>query len=230
MPKNFGVIPIIPNISEYTPIPINWIPQIPSIVDMEMPNERIEILFMPYSDHVLFQRSNYKSLPATVFFPYPACCKKVRPAARVYAKTQTELGGDSYGFFISESTHVFECVCSPLKYAGFKFSKTSWNILWTGATNSVVLSPSTAYQNANHFPGIFQTGRKDNLCRNINRLKRIHGKEYGICPSTYVLPEDLQKFLNDRDTKEVWIMKPSASSCGRGIYLLGPNSILGATE
>ena len=39
MPKNFGVIPIIPNISEYTPIPINWIPQIPSIVDMEMPNE-----------------------------------------------------------------------------------------------------------------------------------------------------------------------------------------------
>ena len=40
---------------------------------------------------------------------------------------------------------------------------------------------------------------------------------------TYMLPDDMKLFNLDRDTngsKMLWILKPSASSCGKGIKIL----------
>ena len=50
------------------------------------------------------------------------------------------------------------------------------------------ISKTSKYQKSNHFPGTFQVTKKDNLWRNINRLKKIFHKEYNICPITYNLP------------------------------------------
>jgi tubulin polyglutamylase TTLL4 len=50
------------------------------------------------------------------------------------------------------------------------------------------------------------------------------GKEFEICPLTYVFPEDYKRFLNDRETnnyKDMFILKPTNSSCGRGIKVIG---------
>jgi tubulin polyglutamylase TTLL4 len=57
-------------------------------------------------------------------------------------------------------------------------------------------------------------------------MKRIYGKEYSFCPTTYILPEDYTRFTADRENhpKTLWIIKPAASSCGKGIRVLGPNS------
>ena len=214
---------------------IEWMPEERYITDLDKESERIEYLLLPYANRIIFQESNYNEMNPTVFFQYPKCCKKMRRLEQTFTMTQYELGSNFFSFSVSETTCVYKCVCKVLKYAGFRVARGSrWNLLWTGANKGDVVSPLDIFQKTNHFPGIFQIGRKDNLCRNINRLKRIHGREYNICPLTYVLPEDLQRFTKDRESREmknwIWIMKPSASSCGRGIRLLGPNSLLDITE
>ncbi len=67
-------------------------------------------------------------------------------------------------------------------------------------------------------------GRKDNLWRNVFKMKRTHGQDYNIAPTTYIFPEDYKRWLNEREMegfKHMYIMKPTASSCGRGIKVIG---------
>lgn len=55
-------------------------------------------------------------------------------------------------------------------------------------------------------------------------MRRIHGSSYDIAPTTYILPEDYKRWLLDREMsnfKSMYIMKPAASSCGRGIRVIG---------
>lgn len=54
-------------------------------------------------------------------------------------------------------------------------------------------------------------------------MKRIF-PEYNFCPKTYLFPDDYRKFTMDREAdnyRHMYIMKPSASSCGRGIKVVG---------
>jgi len=52
----------------------------------------------------------------------------------------------------------------------------------------------------------------------------MFGKTYEIAPPTYILPEDYKRWIQDREIanyKSMYIMKPAASSCGRGIKVIG---------
>lgn len=55
-------------------------------------------------------------------------------------------------------------------------------------------------------------------------MKKAFPKDYDICPQTYLLPEDYKKlaFEREADKKALFIMKPNAASCGKGISVLGP--------
>jgi tubulin polyglutamylase TTLL4 len=62
------------------------------------------------------------------------------------------------------------------------------------------------------------------MWRNVQRMKRIYGKAFEIAPTTYIFPEDYKRFVLDREMnnfKSMYIMKPAASSCGRGIKVIG---------
>jgi hypothetical protein len=63
------------------------------------------------------------------------------------------------------------------------------------------------------------------MWKNIARLRRIHGAQnYDICPMTYLFPEDYKKWTLDREAenyKHMYILKPNASSCGKGIKVIG---------
>lgn len=51
--------------------------------------------------------------------------------------------------------------------------------------------------------------------------------EYAFCPRTYVFPEDYRKFCLEREAsgnKHIYILKPAASSCGKGIKVIGPGT------
>ena len=48
-------------------------------------------------------------------------------------------------------------------------------------------------------------------------------KEFNITPMTYIFPEDEERFETDRETEDagvLYILKPVAASCGRGIKVM----------
>lgn len=61
-------------------------------------------------------------------------------------------------------------------------------------------------------------------------MKRIHGSVFDFHPDSFILPADRDNFIRQlkidsgkrkiQDVMGLWIMKPCASSCGRGIKVL----------
>ena len=157
------------------------------------------LLMKPYNYNVTFQFSRFPGRNKTIFFRYPPICEEERPEMNTESCNQEELGNHYLSFSISETTTFYECVLKSLKYNGFRLELSSnWNILWTGLQKTFALQNFALHQRTNHFPGTYQVARKDNLWRNINRLRAIHNYEYNIAPITYVLPEDLNAFLSDQ--------------------------------
>ena len=70
--------------------------------------------------------------------------------------------------------------------------------------------------------------RKDKLCLNVLRMQEKFGrKAFNIVPETFVLPDEFADFFsyfhkekNKDSRKPLWIVKPSAQSQGKGIYLV----------
>jgi tubulin polyglutamylase TTLL4 len=63
------------------------------------------------------------------------------------------------------------------------------------------------------------------MWKNIYKMKKMFPKDFDICPQTYLLPEDCKKLAFDRETDKkapLYILKPNALSCGKGISVLGP--------
>jgi tubulin polyglutamylase TTLL4 len=103
-------------------------------------------------------------------------------------------------------------------------------MLWSAPLKPETLRNFDMYKHCNHFAGTWQLGRKDLMYRNIAAQIREFGEEYNIVPKTWILPHDLRSFQEERKESEgkhrLWILKPAASSCGRGIRLLARNSAL----
>ncbi|KAF8566870.1 hypothetical protein P879_07794 [Paragonimus westermani] len=108
------------------------------------------------------------------------------------------------------------------------FSETTnlfgkFNLLWTGCH----LKPSqlrllSEFHKVNHFPRSYELTRKDRLAKNVQRMQRLKGLRYfDFVPASYILPEEFCElcsgYLQD---KGPYIVKPIASSRGRGIYIV----------
>ncbi|XP_077179388.1 tubulin polyglutamylase TTLL5 isoform X2 [Paroedura picta] len=108
-------------------------------------------------------------------------------------------------------------------------SSNEYNLMWTGShLKPYVLRTLTDIQKVNHFPRSYELTRKDRLYKNINRMQQTYGfKTFHVLPQTFILPAEYQEFCNSY-TKDrgPWIVKPVASSRGRGVYLINsPNQI-----
>jgi tubulin polyglutamylase TTLL4 len=116
------------------------------------------------------------------------------------------------------------CLRSAFKINGFKklVSGHSWNIFWGKHLRPEKLAEISEHQVINHFPSSWHLGRKDLLSRNIAAMRRKHPKDFDFFAKTFILPTErtaLQLEL-DKSPASIWIIKPSASACGRGIKLI----------
>ena len=130
----------------------------------------------------------------------------------------------SYAF--TNRTDYFHATINSCKFAGFSEALCTnpyFNLLFTVPTctkvESVVLNK---YQKVNHFPQANELRRKDRLWKNIKRMRTNSATEYDIHPFSYTLKDEYDAFEKARkqDPDQLWILKPSAGTCGKAIHII----------
>ncbi|XP_041928112.1 tubulin polyglutamylase TTLL5 isoform X2 [Alosa sapidissima] len=112
-------------------------------------------------------------------------------------------------------------------------NSNDFNLMWTGShLKPYLLRGLQAFQKVNHFPRSYELTRKDRLYKNIHRMQQAHGyNNFHFIPQTFMLPSEYQEFCNSfSKDKGPWIIKPVASSRGRGIYLVSNPSQISLDE
>ncbi|KAM3137328.1 hypothetical protein pb186bvf_010508 [Paramecium bursaria] len=72
------------------------------------------------------------------------------------------------------------------------------------------------FQKINHFPGSYLLGKKNELCRNLNKMKKQFPDDYDFYPKTWQLPYQSEEL---RFRQGVYIVKPESNCQGRGIFI-----------
>ncbi|KAH8357845.1 hypothetical protein KR200_011071, partial [Drosophila serrata] len=101
--------------------------------------------------------------------------------------------------------------------------ENNFNLLWTGVHMKLDIVRNLApYQRVNHFPRSYELTRKDRLYKNIERMQHLRGmKHFDIVPQSFVLPiESRDLCVAHNKHRGPWIVKPAASSRGRGIFIV----------
>lgn len=99
---------------------------------------------------------------------------------------------------------------------------SAWTIMWHGgAVKTAVYQAMTRYQKINHFPRSHEITRKDLMYKNLAKMQVLHGaRAFDFVPKTYIMPQDAGQLEYEMNLIEAtWIVKPSASSQGKGIFL-----------
>lgn len=132
------------------------------------------------------------------------------------------------------------CVKNAFAVAGVARTKKKWggwHMAWAkhvpktkfrlfkGAGGS---GDQTQTQVFNHFPDPWVVGRKDRLMRTLASYRRRFGASYSFFPEGFTLPDQTDAFRRalqrDSDASvsppSIWILKPPASACGRGIRVI----------
>ncbi|KAF7649172.1 hypothetical protein LDENG_00145900 [Lucifuga dentata] len=99
-----------------------------------------------------------------------------------------------------------------------------WLGFWGHCLRTCGFKTIRNYQKVNHFPGTFQIGRKDRLCRNLTKMQARCGKlEFNFFPQSFILPQErkqLRRAWEDGGSRQKWIIKPPASARGEGIQVI----------
>jgi len=107
------------------------------------------------------------------------------------------------------------------------------NAAWNVSLQKSDFERLNRYQRVNHFPGTWELGRKDKLCANVEKMRRRRPDAFHhILPRSFVLPRDAKEWRSERERHPngVYILKPPASSRGRGIRVIRQPSDVTVSE
>ena len=204
--------------------------------DDDMDNDEKELKpYRPELETVICQKlallvpSSGPYHPRTVYFSNDP---KLNENTQKNVKTEeVEIKEKKYMFLYKAYKNLPLCLSGPMRYNGVIRSKLfdNTNIIWKLMKQDKMfpfLEQLNKYQRFNHFPMTWQLSRKDNLYRNYFKLHTKFPNDFKYMPETYVLPKDQEivneklKDFNLKDKTNLWLIKPVASSRGRGIRLL----------
>jgi tubulin polyglutamylase TTLL6/13 len=72
--------------------------------------------------------------------------------------------------------------------------------------------------------------RKENLAKNLMRMRKMYPREYSFFPVTWCIPRDYNDLKGEFSKGKTYIVKPEASCQGKGIYLIRSLKELDANE
>ena len=126
----------------------------------------------------------------------------------------------------SKTMHNSNVLQVILREHGFHRVETmaECNIFWAaGQVDPPDLRNLQPHQRVNKFPKASALTLKANLWSNFARFARRFGPQhFDYMPPTFVLPSQLEALeaqMETDDPERVWILKPAAAYCGRGISL-----------
>ncbi|KAL3659171.1 hypothetical protein V7S43_015750 [Phytophthora oleae] len=188
---------------------------------------------------LVFSRSDPLGRNPTVCFDYPRSLGVIRDYSGLTIATidAQELQ------LLYRTSWERNCVKNAFAAAGFSRTKkkwTAWHLAWAKPV------PKTQFERFrgdhpqvfNHFPDPWVIGRKDRLMKTLANCRRRFGASFDFFPEGFSLPDQLDAFRRALERNEafvaglfpsvnrkeglgpLWISKPPASACGRGIRVL----------
>lgn len=127
-------------------------------------------------------------------------------------------------YWLETKYDVLPEVCSLFENWKEAASATSdFDLLWCDqAIGADRFCKLKSYQKMNHFVGMSAITRKNNMGRNLLRMRKQFPQEYKFFPDTWILPTDLSDFkLQFTPAKnKTFIIKPDNGCQGKGIFLV----------
>lgn len=110
---------------------------------------------------------------------------------------------------------------------------SEFNLMWSNShIKPTELRAMCDFQRVNHFPRSYELTRKDKLAQNIKRMQCLKGlSNFDIIPKTFVLPSDQSELRSSYlKGQGPYIVKPIASSRGRGIHIICNPDAINSTD
>lgn len=156
-----------------------------------------------------------------------------RPYANVRDDRAVADGPERLRFMINSRTWrnswMLQVILADHGWARVPVEQRDWDLWWcAGQANTRAIRELKPWQRLNKFPKSSTLTLKAHLYVTVAAAAARCGDEhFDFMPETYVLPSELDDFEERRSeaasAAAIWIVKPYAAYCGRGIFLM-PNS------